>query len=88
MRAVSITWAALLSAASVVELQPLLAAVSRQLQHSSLWVAGNFPALEDTNKHRPFAQTVLQELGQGRGILPACIVELLACFLLLILNPA
>ncbi|CAE7547771.1 GST1 [Symbiodinium natans] len=67
MRAVSITWAALLSAASVVELQPLLAAVSRQLQHSSLWVAGNFPALEDTNKHRPFAQTVLQELGQGRG---------------------
>lgn len=68
MRAVSITWAALLSAASVVELQPLLAAVSRQLQHASLWVPGRFPALEDTNKHRPFAQQVLQELGQGSSL--------------------
>jgi hypothetical protein len=35
--AVSVTWAALLAAAPVVELQPLLAAVSRQLQHSPHW---------------------------------------------------
>lgn len=35
--AVSVTWAALLAAASVVELQPILAAVSRQLQHSPHW---------------------------------------------------
>ena len=35
--AVSVTWAALLAAAAVVELQPILAAVSRQLQHSPHW---------------------------------------------------
>ncbi|CAE8631211.1 unnamed protein product [Polarella glacialis] len=62
--ATSVTWAALLAAASVAELQPLLAAVSRQLQHSPAWVQHRLPALEDAERHRPFAQQVLQEIGQ------------------------
>lgn len=70
LMAVSVTWAALLAAAPVVELQPLLAAVSRQLQHSPHW-AGHFPALEETSKHKPFAETVLKEIGQARPSEPA-----------------
>eukprot|EP00931_Biecheleriopsis_adriatica_P003891 TRINITY_DN105642_c0_g1_i1.p1 TRINITY_DN105642_c0_g1~~TRINITY_DN105642_c0_g1_i1.p1 ORF type:complete len:825 (+),score=138.53 TRINITY_DN105642_c0_g1_i1:304-2475(+) len=61
---VSLAWAALLGSASIVELQPLLAAVSRQLQHTHQWSHASLPALEDTARHKSFAQTVLQELGQ------------------------
>lgn len=61
--AVSVTWAGLLGAASCVELQPLLAAVSRQLQHCPCWQQ-RFPPLEDTKAHKAFAESVLKELGQ------------------------
>ncbi|CAK9074759.1 unnamed protein product [Durusdinium trenchii] len=64
LSAVALTWAALLGAASVTELQPLLAAVSRQLQHAQPWAQQAFPALEETNKHKPFAEMVLKEFGQ------------------------
>eukprot|EP00913_Durusdinium_trenchii_P028148 g26392.t1 len=59
LSAVALTWAALLGAASVTELQPLLAAVSRQLQHAQPWAQQAFPALEETNKHKPFAESEL-----------------------------
>eukprot|EP00933_Yihiella_yeosuensis_P035892 TRINITY_DN29545_c0_g1_i1.p1 TRINITY_DN29545_c0_g1~~TRINITY_DN29545_c0_g1_i1.p1 ORF type:complete len:829 (-),score=171.41 TRINITY_DN29545_c0_g1_i1:59-2506(-) len=62
--AVSVTWAALLASASVVELQPLIAVVSRQLQHAPQWSSCKLPAMEDTDRLKSFAQEVLQEVGQ------------------------
>ncbi|CAJ1453500.1 unnamed protein product [Effrenium voratum] len=67
--AIAVVWAALLSSASVVELQPLLAAISRQLQHAPQFEG--LPALEDTAHHKPFAERVLQELGQVSPAAPA-----------------
>ncbi|CAK9031127.1 Glutathione S-transferase 1 [Durusdinium trenchii] len=68
LSAVALTWAALLGAASVTELQPLLAAVSRQLQHAQPWAQQAFPALEASETARrcgdPRREMVLKEFGQ------------------------
>mmetsp|Transcript_675 Transcript_675/g.2123 ORF Transcript_675/g.2123 Transcript_675/m.2123 type:complete len:837 (+) Transcript_675:95-2605(+) len=57
-------WAALLAASTNQELQPLLAAVSRQLQHAPQWVPLRLPLLERSELHRPFALEVVEELGR------------------------
>jgi len=59
---ISLTWAALLCASSNPELQYLLAAVSRQLQHSQHWLPVRLPALEDTDVHQAFAKQALEEV--------------------------
>lgn len=65
--AVSLAWAGMLAAASVFELQPLIASVSRQLQHNAtMWADGALPALEDTERHRHFALQVYAEFVTSR----------------------
>lgn len=70
---VSLTWAALLSAHRDHrdwhrELEPLLGAVSRQIEHTPLWSQHRLPLLNretppDPSEHQTFAQQLLAQLG-------------------------
>eukprot|EP00928_Gymnodinium_smaydae_P069950 TRINITY_DN538_c0_g1_i1.p1 TRINITY_DN538_c0_g1~~TRINITY_DN538_c0_g1_i1.p1 ORF type:complete len:873 (-),score=191.45 TRINITY_DN538_c0_g1_i1:86-2704(-) len=71
--AVSMVWAALLAASAAAptsashELQPLLFAISSQLQHAPAWARERLPAMEDADQHRVFAQGVLMEQARRAG---------------------
>jgi len=65
---VSLTWAALLSAHRDHrdwhrELEPLICAVSRQLEHARLWSQHQLPTIDKDSEHPAFAQRILDQLG-------------------------
>mmetsp|Transcript_30705 Transcript_30705/g.60286 ORF Transcript_30705/g.60286 Transcript_30705/m.60286 type:complete len:817 (+) Transcript_30705:183-2633(+) len=61
---VSLAWAALLAARHHYELQPLLAAISRQLEHCPQWTTYKLPHPDSVEQHKPFAKRILEEFGR------------------------
>jgi len=61
---VSLVWAALLAARHQHELQPLLAAISRQLEHCPQWATYKLPHPDSVEQHKPFAKRILEEFGR------------------------
>lgn len=70
VRAVSLTWAALLGVHKDFrdaqnELNPLLCAISRQFGQTPLWQPHGLALITESSTHRPFAQKIVQSLLQA-----------------------
>jgi len=61
---VSLVWAALLATRHHYELQPLLAAISRQLEHCPQWATYKLPHPDSIEQHKSFAKKILEEFGR------------------------